>query len=195
MAVSTWLRSASPLSPPNQDFPITSTHPRIIQAFINESGEIIHNRRKIKPTHVERSLWGEGQADSLKCVVDSQHGRIGALNCWENLQPLLRFYEYSQNVQIHVAAWPSFAAHPREVNFPLPYSNSGEASQRLSQMVAMEGQTFVLCATGVLKAETHELMGVKDRGVFHGVCCHPASGGGPDEESTDRDYRTAVVLR
>ncbi|PLN86181.1 putative nitrilase [Aspergillus taichungensis] len=138
------------------------------QAFINESGEIIHNRRKIKPTHVERSLWGEGQADSLKCVVDSQHGRIGALNCWENLQPLLRYYEYSQNVQIHVAAWPSFPAHPREVDSPMPYSNSGEANLRLSQMIAMEGQTFVLCATGVMKAETHELMGVKDRGIFHG---------------------------
>lgn len=161
---------------------------------------MIHNRRKIKPTHVERTLWGEGQADSLTCVVDSQHGRIGALNCWENLQPLLRYYEYSQNVQIHVAAWPSFPAHPREVDFPLPYSNCGEASQRLSQMVAMEGQTFVLCATAVLKAETHELMGVKDRGIFHGVCCSlhpplPGDGCGPDKNRTDTDYRTAVVLQ
>ena len=57
------------------------------QAFISPEGEIVHHRRKIKPTHVERTLWGDGQADSLKCVVDSPFGRIGGLNCWEHLQP------------------------------------------------------------------------------------------------------------
>lgn len=57
------------------------------QSFISPEGEIVHHRRKIKPTHVERTLWGDGQADSLKCVVDSSFGRIGGLNCWEHLQP------------------------------------------------------------------------------------------------------------
>lgn len=73
------------------------------QSFISPEGEIVHHRRKIKPTHVERTIWGEGQAESLKCVVSSPYGNIGALNCWEHLQPLLRYYEYSQGVQIHVA--------------------------------------------------------------------------------------------
>lgn len=73
------------------------------QSFISPEGEIVHHRRKIKPTHVERTIWGEGQAESLKCVVPSKFGKIGALNCWEHLQPLLRYYEYSQGVQIHVA--------------------------------------------------------------------------------------------
>lgn len=57
------------------------------QSFISPEGEIVHHRRKIKPTHVERTLWGDGQADSLKTVVDSPFGRIGGLNCWEHLQP------------------------------------------------------------------------------------------------------------
>lgn len=57
------------------------------QSFISPEGEIVHHRRKIKPTHVERTLWGDGQADSLKCVVDSPFGKIGGLNCWEHLQP------------------------------------------------------------------------------------------------------------
>jgi nitrilase len=73
------------------------------QSFISPEGEIVHHRRKIKPTHIERTIWGEGQAESLKCVVPSPYGNIGALNCWEHLQPLLRYYEYSQGVQIHVA--------------------------------------------------------------------------------------------
>ncbi|KAJ6002515.1 hypothetical protein N7451_005062 [Penicillium sp. IBT 35674x] len=63
------------------------------QSFIDPAGEIVHHRRKIKPTHVERSIWGEGQAESLQTVVDSPFGRIGGLNCWEHLQPLLRFYD------------------------------------------------------------------------------------------------------
>lgn len=31
----------------------------VAQSFINPAGEIVLHRRKIKPTHVERSLWGE----------------------------------------------------------------------------------------------------------------------------------------
>lgn len=31
---------------------------------------------------------------------------LGGLNCWEHLQPLLRYCHYSQGVQVHVAAWP-----------------------------------------------------------------------------------------
>ena len=53
----------------------------IAQSFIDTAGDIIHHRRKIKPTHVERSIWGDGQADSLKSVVDTPFGKVGALNC------------------------------------------------------------------------------------------------------------------
>jgi len=72
----------------------------IAQSFINTEGEIVLHRRKIKPTHVERSVWGDGQADSLTSVVDTPFGKVGGLNCWEHLQPLLRYYEYCQGVQI-----------------------------------------------------------------------------------------------
>jgi nitrilase len=68
----------------------------IAQAFISNEGGLVHNRRKIKPPHVERALWGNGQVDSLKVVVDTPYGKLGALNCWENLQPLLRYNEYAQ---------------------------------------------------------------------------------------------------
>ena len=60
-------------------------------------------RGKVSVVSVFSGLWGEGQAESLTCVVPSPFGKIGGLNCWEHLQPLLRYYEYSQGVQIHVA--------------------------------------------------------------------------------------------
>lgn len=37
----------------------------LAQAFISPDEELVHNRRKIKPTHSERTIWGEGQAESL----------------------------------------------------------------------------------------------------------------------------------
>lgn len=30
----------------------------LAQSFISPTGEIVLHRRKIKPTHVERSVWG-----------------------------------------------------------------------------------------------------------------------------------------
>ncbi|KAJ5292758.1 uncharacterized protein N7443_008711 [Penicillium atrosanguineum] len=120
------------------------------QSFISPGGEIVHHRRKIKPTHVERTIWGEGQAESLKCVVDSPFGKIGGLNCWEHLQPLLRYYEYSQGVQIHVASWPAEFEMPDPAKINWLYHETAEASCRASQFMAIEGQCFVLVATQVL---------------------------------------------
>ncbi|UKZ78819.1 hypothetical protein TrVFT333_006564 [Trichoderma virens FT-333] len=46
----------------------------ISQSFIDPTGTIVLHRRKIKPTGVERSVWGDGQADGLINVVDSPFG-------------------------------------------------------------------------------------------------------------------------
>lgn len=132
------------------------------QSFISPEGEIVHHRRKIKPTHVERTIWGDGQAESLKCVVDSSFGKIGGLNCWEHLQPLLRYYEYSQGVQIHVASWPAEFEMPDPKKISWLYHETGEASYRASQFFAIEGQAFVLIASQVLteaNLEKNNLLG------------------------------------
>ncbi|KAI8653757.1 hypothetical protein LRP88_00503 [Fusarium phalaenopsidis] len=120
----------------------------IAQSFIDPTGTIVHHRRKIKPTHVERAYWGDGQADSLKGVVDSQFGKIGGLNCWEHTQPLLRYYQYSQDVDIHVASWPLIWEPPE--GKPWAYHISGSASNKFSQVMAMEGACFVMTCTEVL---------------------------------------------
>ena len=46
-------------------------------------GTIKMSRRKIKPTHMERTVFGEGSGGSLKNVVEMNGvGRVGALACW-----------------------------------------------------------------------------------------------------------------
>ncbi|KAJ5559723.1 hypothetical protein N7513_002122 [Penicillium frequentans] len=134
------------------------------QSFIDPAGEIVHHRRKIKPTHVERSIWGEGQAESLQTVVDSPFGRIGGLNCWEHLQPLLRFYEYSQGVQIHIASWPAEFPEPKGMKWP--FHETDVASRNASQFFAIEGQAFVLVCTQVVKEESLQKQNLIEGGII-----------------------------
>lgn len=54
----------------------------ISQMLIGPDGKVLLHRRKLKPTHVERTLFGEATGDSLTTVVETELGRIGMLNCW-----------------------------------------------------------------------------------------------------------------
>ncbi|KAK6369669.1 hypothetical protein LTS17_009575 [Exophiala oligosperma] len=119
----------------------------IAQSFIDPTGTIVHHRRKIKPTHVERAYFGDGQTDSLTTTTEGPFGKISGLNCWEHAQPLLRYYTYWQNTDIHVASWPLFWDPPDD-NWP--WHSSPEASNRFSQVMAMEGACFVMTATQIM---------------------------------------------
>lgn len=54
----------------------------LAQMFIGPDGNFLLHRRKTKPTHVERTIFGDSTGDSLKTVVETPLGRIGMLNCW-----------------------------------------------------------------------------------------------------------------
>ncbi|KAJ7054675.1 putative nitrilase [Mycena amicta] len=130
------------------------------QVVINSDGVVVVHRRKIKATGQERTIWGDGPADSTRNVVDGPNGiKIGALNCWEHLQPLLRYYTYSQGVQVHVSSWPLFLSKSGE-NSDLDPQFSSEWNGFQSQFTAMEGQTFVISSTQTLKAENVEISGL-----------------------------------
>lgn len=98
----------------------------IAQSFIDPTGAIVLHRRKIKPTGAERAIWGEGQGEeTLVNVADSPFGRIGALNCWEHFQPLLRYHEYSQGVDIHIAGWPPILCQVGKHTYSLHHNGGG----------------------------------------------------------------------
>ncbi|RYY99128.1 MAG: carbon-nitrogen hydrolase family protein [Comamonadaceae bacterium] len=116
----------------------------ISQWAIGPDGQTLLRRRKLKPSHVERSVFGEGDGTDLT-VVDSPVGKLGALCCWEHLQPLSKFAMYAQHEQIHVAAWPSLGTGAGRALYSLGY----EVNNAASQVYAAEGGCFVLapCAT------------------------------------------------
>ncbi len=115
----------------------------IAQWIIGPDGETIAQRRKLKPTHVERSVFGEGDGRGL-AVHDTEIGRVGALCCWEHLQPLSKYAMYAQNEQVHVGAWPSFSLYD-----PFAHALGWEVNNAASKIYAVEGGCFVLgaCAT------------------------------------------------
>ncbi len=117
------------------------------QLIIGADGSLLVHRRKLKPTHVERALFGESDGSGLR-VIDSPLGRLGALNCWEHMQPLVKFAMYAQHEQVHVAGWPALAT-PEEA--PLAQL-SGAACLALSRAYALEGSTFVIVPKQVLPA-------------------------------------------
>jgi nitrilase len=55
----------------------------IAQAIIDSDGKLLMKRRKIKATHMERTIFGDASGSSLLNVVPTSIGkRVGALACW-----------------------------------------------------------------------------------------------------------------
>ncbi len=118
--------------------------------FIDDRGELIGRKRKLKPTHVERGVWGEGDGTDL-FVLPTVHGRLGGLNCWEHLQPLSKYAMYSMGEQIHVAAWPALSIYN-----DVAYALGVEANMAASRTYALEGQCFVIAVTSLVDDLVYE---------------------------------------
>jgi nitrilase len=117
------------------------------QLWIDAGGEIIGRHRKLKPTHVERTVWGEGDGSDL-FVLDTPLGKLGGLNCWEHVQPLTRYAMYSLGEQVHVGSWPSFCLYTG-----LAPALGAVANSAASRSYALEGQTFVIHTSAVVSEE------------------------------------------
>lgn len=124
----------------------------IAQALIDDQGHTLQTRRKLKPTHVERTVFGEGDGSDLH-VVETAVGNIGSLCCWEHLQPLSKYAMYAQNEQIHCGAWPSFSLYRGAA-----YALGAEVNNAASQVYAAEGQCFVIAPCATVSKAMHELL-------------------------------------
>ncbi len=101
---------------------------------IDCDGLIQNVHRKVMPTYEERLSWGVGDGHGLR-VFPVGPFKVGGLNCWENWIPLLRSALYAQGEDLHVAVWPGSARITRDI----------------TRFMAMEGRSFVVSVSGVLK--------------------------------------------
>jgi nitrilase len=97
--------------------------------YYGPDGRILGKHRKLKPTGIERLVWGEGDGSTLT-TIDTPYGRMGGLICWENYMPLARMYMYGKGVSIYLA----------------PTADQRESWQATIQHIACEGRCFVLAA-------------------------------------------------
>lgn len=122
------------------------------QCLIGPDGERLFARRKLKPTHVERSVFGEGDGSDFR-VAGTGIGRVGALCCWEHLQPLSKYAMYAMNEQVHIASWPAFSLYRG-----MAYALGPEVNNAASQVYAAEGQCYVLAACAVISPQIIETL-------------------------------------
>ncbi len=116
------------------------------QVFIDETGRYAGKHRKLQVTFAERTIWGQGDGSTLK-VFDSPYGKIGGLICYEHMMNLARQALIMQGVQIHCAAWPTFAP---QKGFDAVYDSCVDS---LSRAHALSGQCFVIVAQNPVTQE------------------------------------------
>jgi nitrilase len=95
--------------------------------YFGPDGTLLGKHRKLKPTAAERLVWGEGDGSTLP-VIETPHGRMGGLICWENYMPLARTAMYAKGVELYLA----------------PTADARDAWQSTIRHIALEGRCFVL---------------------------------------------------
>lgn len=128
------------------------------QVFIGRDGEILGRRRKLQPTHVERTIWGRGDGADLP-VFDTDVGRIGGLICWEHTMDLARYSLTSRGQQVHIGAWPGISALTHDPNSGF-FNKVVEAAVRYHAWAA---QTFVINTSSVIDQEVLRRLGLEDQ--------------------------------
>lgn len=114
--------------------------------FIGREGVILGRHRKIKPTHHERSVWADGDAQGL-VTHPREYGRLGGLNCWEHNVLLPGFTLIARGLDVHVAAWPG-----REPEAP-PGDPVWARQILLSRAFASQAGAYVIAVAGIRLAE------------------------------------------
>lgn len=97
---------------------------------------LTNHHRKLVPTYTERLIWGQGDGGGLESV-NTPHGRIGGLICWEHWMPLARQALHNSGEHIHIAVWPT--VH--------------EMHQIASRHYAFEARCFVLAAGLIMRVK------------------------------------------
>ena len=111
--------------------------------FIGREGKLLGRHRKLKPTHGERAVWGEGDTTGLK-VYERPYARISGLNCWEHQMMLPGYALAAQGTQVHVAAWPG-----REGQAPAVPVSVWPRQLLLSRAFASQASSYVIAVGGV----------------------------------------------
>lgn len=95
-----------------------------------QHGELLGIRRKLMPTHGERTIWAPAPDATSVEVHETPLGRVGAVICWESYMPLLRMALYGEGIEIYLA----------------PTADDTDGWLASMRHIALEGRCYVLSA-------------------------------------------------
>jgi len=114
--------------------------------IIGDNGKILVHHRKLVPTFYEKLVWSSGDGHGLR-TADTRIGKIGALICGENTNPLARYSMAAEGEQIHISAWPAIwpTRKPGGQNFDNVAANRIRAAG-----VSFENKAFGILCSGFM---------------------------------------------
>ena len=125
--------------------PFTSGTAYCTALTIGREGVVLNRHRKLKPTHAERIIWGDGDAAGL-AVCERSFGRISALNCWEHQMMLPGYVLAAYGTQVHAALWPGWEKNPTKGEY------CWARQHLLSRAFASQAAAYVICSAGLRRA-------------------------------------------
>ncbi|EUC20790.1 Nitrilase [Burkholderia sp. BT03] len=122
---------------------------------IGSDGRILNRHRKLVPTFWEKLTWTNGDGSGLK-VVDTAVGKVGALVCGENTNPLARYSLIAQGEQVHIASYsPCWPTHPASSTDRYDLAS---AIRIRSGAHSFEAKCFTIVASGFFSDEAADLI-------------------------------------
>ncbi|UOH79475.1 hypothetical protein LQV05_000480 [Cryptococcus neoformans] len=117
----------------------------LAQSFINPSGDVVHHRGKLKPTHVERYLFGDGQEKSdHRCPQ-----LLGAPSIASEMQ---RIQSRCSDACCVMALY-----FPNQRDVP-HFSTSDMSGDVVTRFMAIEGGCFTMTCTAIISKEGSQTM-------------------------------------
>lgn len=130
--------------------------------LIDDQGRLLNHHRKLVPTFFEKLVWASGDGAGLR-VSDTRLGRIGALICGENTNPLARYTLMAQGEQIHISTWPPI--WPTKVpSSGGNYDNVG-ANRTRAAAHSFEAKAFSIVCAGYMDGRMRDFLVGRDAGI------------------------------
>jgi nitrilase len=128
---------------------------------IAEDGQVVVHHRKICPTYWEKLVWSNGDGEGLRVVETANSGRVGALICGENTNPLARFAMMAQQEHIHVMSFPPAWPTKRKGGYQNRTANAVRGAAH-----SFEGKCFTVVSSAFLDEEAKKLTANGDEGIM-----------------------------
>ena len=123
--------------------------------LIGDDGTILNHHRKLVPTFYEKLVWANGDGAGLR-VSDTRLGRIGALICGENTNPLARYTLMAQGEQVHISTYPPVWP-TRDPKGGGNYNLAGAIRIRAGAH-SFEAKAFNIVASGFMDGAMHDAL-------------------------------------